>query len=70
MVFIEQPTQSAILLYISATGFLLLKKPRFMFNEDRSIKRFGLGPKETFFNFHITLIVMAIFLFLLTTLLS
>lgn len=63
MLDIDNYLKYTIVIYLAIAIFIWIKKPKIMFNNDKQIKNFGVGPNKTIFYYPLLLIVMSIVLF-------
>jgi len=69
---VSNPVTRAVVVYLAIIGFMLIKRPRSMFNleidpetgkEQLVTRKFGLGQDKTLFSFHIVSLIIAIVVF-------
>jgi hypothetical protein len=68
MSFINYPIKNAIILYLILITIILYFKPRIIFDQDGSLKLFGLSSEKTIFSFCVISLFFAIISYYLFTL--
>jgi len=65
MIEIDNPIKYTLFFFIIISYILFIIKPKFMFDENKNFKNFGLNNKETIFPFWLVNIVLALFIYLI-----
>ena len=55
-----------IFIYLFIAMLIIYIRPRYIFNDDGSLKQFGTGPSETLLYYPIVLVLIAVILFYLS----
>ena len=63
---ITKQTLKIIFIYLFIAILIIYVRPAYMFNEDGSLKPFGVGPNETLLYYPIVLVIIAVVLFYLS----
>ena len=55
-----------VFIYLFIAILIIYIRPRYIFNEDNSLRSFGVGPEETLLYYPIVLVLIAVILFYLS----